>query len=148
MHHNLFAILVYRAKHLEQKSDFEKCRIEFNLGSKASGNVYISNVKVEIVNPESINGDAGRKPLSNGDVIYNGTFDQGSAHVGGWVAAEGTSLSVPRYTIEKIADSDVSVVDTASTLNKFEKLNNGGVKYYEILSQISSSYVSPFIYQP
>jgi len=114
----------------EQKSDFEKCRIEFNLGSKATGNVYISNVKVEIVNPESINGDAGRKPLSNGDVIYNGTFDQGSVHVGGWVAAEGTSLSVPRYTIEKIADSDVSVVDTASTLNKFENLNNGGVKYY------------------
>ena len=132
----------------EQKSDFEKCRIEFNLGSKASGNVYISNVKVEIVNPESINGDAGRKPLSNGDVIYNGTFDQGSAHVGGWVAADGTSLSVPRYTTEKIADSDVSVVDTASTLNKFEKLNNGGVKYYERRAQISSTSGAPCIYQP
>ena len=132
----------------EQKSDFEKCRIEFNLGSKATGNVYISNVKVEIVNPESINGDAGRKPLSNGDVIYNGTFDQGSAHVGGWVAAEGTSLSVPRYTTEKIADSDVSVVDTASTLNKFENLNNGGVKYYERRAQISSTSGAPCIYQP
>lgn len=132
----------------EQKSDFEKCRIEFNLGSKASGNVYISNVKVEIVNPESINGDAGRKPLSNGDVIYNGTFDQGSAHVGGWAATEGTSLSVPRYTTEKIADSDVSVVDTASTLNKFEKLNNGGVKYYERRAQISSTSGAPCIYQP
>ena len=132
----------------EQKSDFEKCRIEFNLGSKASGNVYISNVKVEIVNPESINGDAGRKPLSNGDVIYNGTFDQGSAHVGGWAVTEGTSLSVPRYTTEKIADSDVSVVDTASTLNKFEKLNNGGVKYYERRAQISSTSGAPCIYQP
>lgn len=132
----------------EQKSDFEKCRIEFNLGSKASGNVYISNVKVEIVNPESINGESGRKPLSNGDVIYNGTFDQGSAHVGGWAATEGTSLSVPRYTTEKIADSDVSVVDTASTLNKFEKLNNGGVKYYERRAQISSTSGAPCIYQP
>lgn len=132
----------------EQKSDFEKCRIEFNLGSKASGNVYISNVKVEIVNPESINGESGRKPLSNGDVIYNGTFDQGSAHVGGWVAADGTSLSVPRYTTEKIADSDVSVVDTASTLNNFEKLNNGGVKYYERRAQISSTSGAPCIYQP
>lgn len=132
----------------EQKSDFEKCRIEFNLGSKASGNVYISNVKVEIVNPESINGDAGRKPLSNGDVIYNGTFDQGSAHVGGWAATDGTSLSVPRYTTEKIADSDVNVVDTASTLNKFENLKNGGVKYYERRAQISSTSGAPCIYQP
>lgn len=132
----------------EQKSDFEKCRIEFNLGSKATGNVYISNVKVEIVNPESINGDSGRKPLSNGDVIYNGTFDQGSAHIGGWVAAEGTTLSVPRYTTEKIADSDVSVVDTASTLNKYENLKNGGVKYYERRAQISSTSGAPCIYQP
>ena len=132
----------------EQKSDFEKCRIEFNLGSKATGNVYISNVKVEIVNPESINSDSGRKPLANGDVIYNGTFDQGSAHVGGWVAAEGTSLSIPRYTTEKIADSDVSVVDTASISNKFEHLTNGGVKYYERRAQISSKSGAPRIYQP
>ena len=131
----------------EQKSDFDKCRIEFNLGSKSTGNVYLSNIKVEIVDPSAINSDAGRKPLSNGDVIYNGTFDQGIAHVGGWVAAAGTTLKVPRYTIEKLADSDVHVVDVASTKNSFEALTNGGEKYYERRAQISAESGKPVIYQ-
>ena len=43
----------------EQKSDFDKCRMEFNLGSKSTGNVYLSNIKVEIVDPSAINSDAG-----------------------------------------------------------------------------------------
>ena len=132
----------------EQKSDFDKCRIEFNLGAKATGNVYISNVKVEIVDPEAINSEAGRKPLSNGDVIYNGTFDQGIAHIGGWTAAEGTTLAVPRYTTEAVSADDVKVVDTASTLNSFEALENGGVKYYERRAQISAETGAPVIYQP
>ena len=132
----------------EQKSDFEKCRIEFNLGAKSTGNVYISNVKVEIVDPAEINSESGRKPLSNGDVIYNGTFDQGIAHIGGWSAAEGTTLKVPRYTTEQIAADDVKVVDTASTVNSYEALTNGGVKYYERRAQISAESGAPVIYQP
>lgn len=131
----------------EQKSDFDKCRIEFNLGSKSTGNVYLSNIKVEIVDPSAINSDAGRKPLSNGDVIYNGTFDQGIAHVGGWAAAAGTTVKVPRYTTEKLADSDVHVVDVASTKNSFEALTNGGEKYYERRAQISAESGKPVIYQ-
>ena len=42
----------------------------------------------------------------------------------------------------------MNVVDTASTLNKFENLKNGGVKYYERRAQISSTSGAPCIYQP
>ncbi len=133
----------------EQKEDFDKCRIEFNLGSVGTGNVYIGNVKVEIVDPASIGGEADsdtRTALSDGNVIYNGTFDQGSKHVGYWSTLDGTTLEVPRYTTTKIGAEDVSVVDVASKTN-YEKIADG-VKYYERRAQISAAGdVNPVIYQ-
>lgn len=134
---------------VNQTEDFNKCRIEFNLGSKDTGNVYIGNVKVEIVDPSLISSEKERTPLSNGDVIYNGTFDQGINHVGYWTASEGTTLVVPRYTTEALSKDDVSVVDVASKLNQNEKLHvEDGVKYYERRAQISAANgVKPQIYQ-
>ena len=130
---------------IDQTEDFENCRIEFNLGAQASGNVYIGNVKVEIVDPAFIEREAAnRKPMANGNIIYNGTFDQGNHHVGYWSASEGTTLSVPRYTTEKIAESDVSVVDVASKTN-YEDIADG-VKYYERRAQVSAT-ATPEIYQ-
>ena len=132
---------------ISQTEDFDDCRIEFNLGAKDSGNVYIGNVKVEIVDPESIGQEATeRTALADGNLIYNGTFDQGSKHFGYWSATDGTTVKIPRYTTEKLADGDVSVVDVASMSN-YEKLADG-VKYYERRAQISASAdVVPAIYQ-
>ncbi|MCM1440727.1 MAG: glycoside hydrolase family 16 protein, partial [Roseburia sp.] len=130
----------------EQPDDFEDCRIEFNLGAVGTGNVYISNVKVEIIDPSLTGVEKTRKPLSNGDVIFNGTFDQGSHYTGYWTAETGTTLTVPRYTTEKIAESDVKVYDYASTKNSFEHIADG-IKYYERRAQISAASGEATIYQ-
>ena len=130
-----------------QTEDFDNCRIEFNIGAKGTGNVYIGNVKVEIVDPSSITQEAEtRKPLSNGNLIYNGTFDQGSKHFGYWSTADGTSVTIPRYTTSAITAKDVSVVDIASKTN-YEHISDG-VKYYERRAQISAAGAVPTIYQP
>lgn len=132
---------------ISQKKDFENCRIEFNLGARGSGNVYLGNVKVEIVDPASLGAESeNRNALANGNIIYNGTFDQGNKRIGYWTAAQGTKLEVPRYTTTKLADSDVSVVDVASKTN-YEGIANG-VKYYERRAQISAEAgKAPIIYQ-
>jgi len=132
---------------VEQTEDFDNCRIEFNLGAAASGNVYISNVKVEIVDPATIGQTTGsRSALANGNMIYNGSFDQGNYHLGYWTADEGTTVVVPRYTTEKIKDGDVSVVDIASKTN-YEQIADG-LKYYERRAQISAAAgIAPRVYQ-
>ena len=131
---------------IDQTEDFDKCRIEFNLGAQDSGTVYIGNVKVEIVDPSLVNRENDRKPLEDGNLIYNSTFDQGNHHIGYWSASEGTTLKVPRYTTEKIADTDVSVIDIASKTN-YENIADG-VKYYERRAQVSANAgTKPEIYQ-
>lgn len=124
--------------YVNQTENFDDCRIEFNIGAKDSGNVYIGNVKVEIVDPAHMQEDEDtRHPLPNGEVIYNGSFDQGNNKTGYWSTANGTKVSVPRYTTTKITDSDVKVVDIASTINDFEHLSDG-VKYYERRAEVTS----------
>jgi len=122
----------------EQTEDFNKCRIEFNVGAQATGTVYIGNVKVEIVDPSSLEKEAEvRKPLADGNLIYNSTFDQGDNHIGYWRATEGTAFVVPRYTTTALKETDLSVMDVAA----------GGVHYYERRAQVSSD-GTPTIYQP
>ncbi|MBR4760438.1 MAG: family 16 glycosylhydrolase [Lachnospiraceae bacterium] len=121
-----------------QAEDFDKCRIEFNVGAQATGHVYVGNVKVEIVDPASLDQEAdSRKPLSDGNLIYNSTFDQGEHHTGYWRATEGTTFEVPRYTTTALKDTDLSVLDVAA----------GETHYYERRAQISSDAV-PTVYQP
>ena len=131
----------------EQTEDFDNCRIEFNIGAQGTGNVYISNVKVEIVDPAELSAEAeAHATLSDGNVLYNGSFDEGNDHFGYWTAADGTSVSIPRYTTEKIADGDVSVVDVASKTN-YENIADG-IKYYERRAEISADEnTAPTIYQ-
>ncbi len=132
----------------EQSDDFDNCRIEFNLGAIGTGTVYLSNVKVEIVDPTLIGkiaADGTHSPLANGNMIYNGSFDQGNNHIGYWSATKGTKLEVPRYTTTALTESDVKVVDIASKTN-YENIADG-VKYYERRAQISAKEGSPQIYQ-
>ncbi|MCR5256293.1 MAG: glycoside hydrolase family 16 protein [Acetatifactor sp.] len=131
----------------QQTENFDNCRIEFNIGAAGLGNVYISNVKVEIVDPALLGtSEAGRQPLADGNMIYNSSFDQGNHKLGFWTPGEGTTVVVPRYTTEKLADSDVKVIDVASKTN-YEGLADG-VKYYERRAQISAKEgVAPSIMQ-
>lgn len=130
-----------------QTENFSNCRIEFNLGAQATGKVYISNVKVEIIDPASIEDvTGGRQVLAGGEMLYNSTFDQGAKHFGYWTAADGTVVSIPRYTTEDLTGHDVSVVDIASMTN-YEHIANG-IKYYERRAQISAAEGKvPMIYQ-
>ncbi len=130
----------------EQTEDFEDCRIEFNLGAVGTGDVYISNVRVEIVDPGSLgDSDTAHSALADGNLIYNGTFDQGTNRLGYWEALDQTSVVIPRYTTEKLSESDVSVVDIASMSN-YENIADG-VKYYERRAQISANSGVPAVYQ-
>ena len=122
-----------------QTEDFDNCRIEFNIGGQGTGTVYISNVKVEIVDPSLIGttDDSGvHGVLADGNMIFNGTFDQGNNHTGYWNALPGTTLSVPRYTLSAIKDSDVRVKDIASMTN-YENIPDG-MKYYERRAQVAA----------
>ncbi len=104
---------------IDQQADFNDCRIEVNLGKIGTGTAYISNVKVEIVDPETIGEDSVRssKALANGEVLYNGTFDQGKNRKGFWTAAEGTNFTVPPYT-EASLDNDLAIKDIAAGITK------------------------------
>ncbi len=130
---------------------YDHCRLEYNLGSVGTGDVYIGNVKVEIIDPEIYESEKdARSAAQNGDVIYNGSFNLGDNRLGYWTAGDGTTVVVPRYTTTALTSDDVSVIDVASTLNSFEAeaKANGGVKYYERRAQISApAGKTPSIYQ-
>lgn len=131
-----------------QTEDFDNCRIEFNLGAQASGNVYIANPKVEIVDPAALGiSEKARTPLSDGNMIYNGSFDQGDNRTGYWNALSGTSLTVPRYTTEALKSDDMMVIDVASKSN-YEAISDGK-KYFERRAEISTTGKDgATIYQP
>lgn len=132
-----------------QSEDFDNCRIEFNIGGQGTGTVYISNVKVEIVDPSAlgtIDQSGVHGVLADGNMIFNGTFDQGNGHTGYWSAANGTTLLVPRYTLSALRDNDVRVKDIASMSN-YENIPDG-IKYYERRGQVSAdASASATIYQ-
>lgn len=131
-----------------QTEDFDNCRIEFNLGAQASGNVYIANPKVEIVDPAALGiSEKARTPLSDGNMIYNGSFDQGDNRTGYWNVVDGTSLTVPRYTTEALKSDDMMVIDVASKSN-YEAISDGK-KYFERRAEISTTGKDgATIYQP
>lgn len=131
---------------ITQEENYNRCRIEFNLGTVGTGKIYIGNVKVQIVDPNELNAESERTARSNGDIIYNGTFDQGVGRTAYWRADEGTVMEVPRYTVQKVSDKDVSVLDVASKTN-YEDIDDG-IKYYERRAEISSASGTERIWQP
>ncbi|MCR4650650.1 MAG: glycoside hydrolase family 16 protein [Lachnospiraceae bacterium] len=133
------------AFYINQTDDFEDCRIEFNLGSVGLGEVYISNVDVQIVDPaEASEDNAPHKMLKKGNYIYNGDFSQGEGRVKYWETDDNTVINVPRFTTEALSDKDVKVMDVASRLIGETE---DGYKYYERRAEITSQ-GDAFIYQP
>ena len=73
-------------------------RLEFNLG-QATGSVWIGNVKLTNVEVAGgINDDKVKTPLYGGNVVYNGTFDQGIRRVSFW-HTEGMEIDVPDFVV-------------------------------------------------
>lgn len=64
-----------------QSDTYSKARLEFNVGFSTLP-VYIDNVRLEEYNLEDTN--AIKEPLANGNLIYNGTFDQGDNRFIAW----------------------------------------------------------------
>ncbi|WP_254434194.1 carbohydrate binding domain-containing protein [Halobacillus sp. Marseille-Q1614] len=60
---------------LNQDTDLG-ARIEFNMGSNGTAPVWIGNVRVENITGEYEENNS-KPPLADGNLIYNGTFDQG-----------------------------------------------------------------------
>lgn len=52
-------------------------RLEFNLGGNGTNPVWIGNVRVEDITGTPVDENAPKQPLSDGNHVYNGTFDQG-----------------------------------------------------------------------
>ncbi|SDO50150.1 carbohydrate binding domain-containing protein [Halobacillus aidingensis] len=51
-------------------------RLEFNMGSNGTAPVWIGNVRVEDIT-DQVGEDSSKPALGDGNLIYNGTFDQG-----------------------------------------------------------------------
>ncbi|MCJ8009432.1 carbohydrate binding domain-containing protein [Lederbergia wuyishanensis] len=67
----------YELKFQMQHDTDAAARLEFNMGLNANP-VWIGNVVLEEIEPvDPYNEEAPKKPLTNGNHVYNGTFDQG-----------------------------------------------------------------------
>lgn len=53
-------------------------RLEFNLGNGGENPLWIGNVRVEEVTGQPVDENGPKQPLPDGNLVYNGTFDQGS----------------------------------------------------------------------
>ncbi len=82
-------------------------RLEMNLGG-ALGSVSVDNVSVIALTDEQLSEseeNGAKEPLSNGEHIYNGTFDKGNGKLGYWtVEATQGSTENRNYTVTIGAD--------------------------------------------
>lgn len=82
-------------------------RLEFNIGL-AKGTIWIGNVSVTLVESEGgVDPDMKKTPLGDGNLIYNGTFDQGQERLAFW-HMEGMKVEVPDYVVREDGTADYS----------------------------------------
>ncbi len=82
-------------------------RLEFNLGL-TEGSVWIGNVSVTLVDVEGGVDDDMKKPsLFGGNLIYNGTFDEGNKRLAFW-HAEDLNVAVPSFVTGEDGVADYS----------------------------------------
>lgn len=78
-------------------------RLEFNLGNNV-GTIWLGNIQVKVTDG-SINPDKAKKPLYGGNVVYNGTFDQGEERLIYW-HLEDMDAVVPDYVVDENGKQD------------------------------------------
>lgn len=82
-------------------------RMEFNLGL-SEGSVWIGNVSVKAVLEEGgVDPDKTKTPIYGGNLIYNGTFDQGANRIVFW-HTEGIEAEVPDFILTETGEKDYS----------------------------------------
>ena len=102
-----------------------RARLEFNLGLN-SNPVWIGNVVVEEVDAvDPYNEDAPKRPLRNGNHVYNGTFDQGDMdRMTFWNlitdGADATASVDP-----EVRELEVSITDGGSSVESIKLVQKG-----------------------
>ena len=98
-------------------------RLEFNLGN-GMGTIWIGNVSVtELKSEDGIDHDMNKSSLSDGNRIYNGTFDQGTQRMAFW----------------HIEEMEVTISDVI--------VNNDGSEDYSRRAQLSAQGEGAVLYQ-
>lgn len=81
-------------------------RLEFNLG-QAEGDIWIGNVSVTVLNAKRDITYDRKTPLPGGNLIYNGTFDQGESRLAFWHVRD-MEVCVPGYVKDEDGNRDYS----------------------------------------
>ena len=89
------------------KMNSPTARLEFNMGL-AEGSVWIGNVSVKAVLEEGgVDPDKTKTPIYGGNLIYNGTFDQGADRMVFW-HTEGLEAEIPDFVLTESGEKDYS----------------------------------------
>jgi len=121
-------------------------RLEFNLGNDM-GTIWIGNVSVkELVAEGGVDNDMKKSPLSDGNRIYNGTFDQGIERLAFW-HVENMDVTIPDYVVSKDGTEDYSRKAQISEVKEDAKLFQKGISVnggrdYEISLDLSGTSAS------
>ncbi|MCR2804380.1 carbohydrate binding domain-containing protein [Paenibacillus soyae] len=108
-------------------------RLEFNMGNAGMLPVWIDQVRLEKIADADPNEP--REPLPSGNLIYNGTFDQGKDRLGFW-RIEGPGSAEASYYVGSAIDDRKLYVKPASAgqpdalLLSQDRLNLAGGKTY------------------
>ncbi|WP_068787314.1 carbohydrate binding domain-containing protein [Paenibacillus phocaensis] len=108
-------------------------RLEFNMGLAGTLPVWVDNVQLmKIKDPDP---NAPREPLPSGNLIYNGTFDQGVNRLGFWQMEGPGSADADYYVGSAINDRKLYVKPAATgqpdaLLLTQDRLNLAGGKTY------------------
>lgn len=105
-----------------QSDSDNKSRLDFNLGNNGIGQVWIKDVSVK-----EIQGPSGRDPLPSENLLYNGTFDEGSNSQGL------KSMEYWNFTTSDGAIADGSVNQDPADREFSAKISNAGKDENSIL---------------
>lgn len=102
-------------------------RLEFNLG-QATGSVWIGNVSVTLVNAEGgVDDDMKKTPIYGGNLIYNGTFDQGNKRLAFW-HIEDMDVVIPDYVVLEDQTKDYSRMAELTATGEAPKIYQEGIQ--------------------
>ncbi len=93
-------------------------RLEFNLGSAGTASVHISNVKFEMIERIETEDVPNKAPLSDGNLIWNGSFEEGEGRLAFWSIQDNVSVVVPNFVDYVINPSDHVVRNDRTGVNE------------------------------
>ena len=101
-------------------------RLEYNLGKNGTDPVWIGNVRVEDVTGELMDEDASKQALTDGNYVYNGTFDQGRIdRVTFWHFLTSNDASAEASVDEATRELKASIVEPGSNESDIQLVQKG-----------------------